>query len=320
MVKKIFAALAVCIILAAFAVPALAAEETPVSHFWCETYDNEYAAIKKYAGGDETEVVIPSEKDGLPIKIIDDRAFSYSNRNITSVTIPDSVAHIGDNAFYNCKNLVSIIIPESVTHIGNSAFDSCNSLSSIEIPDSVAYLGDNAFHNCKFLEYVKLPNGIENIYDYTFRSCSSLKSIEIPESVKYIGSYAFADCTSLKSIKISDGVEKIDDTAFRGCCSLETIEIPENVKSVGVCAFVKCDSLKVIMIPDGLNISKTEIPETAAQIKYRKTENGVEITEIIRGTDGNEVEIPKEICGMPVVSLGEDISSNAGIYEESEEI
>lgn len=320
MIKKIFAGLAVCFILAAFAVHAFAAEETSISHFWCETYDNEYVAIKKYAGGNETEVNIPSEKDGLPIKIIDDRAFSYSNRNITSVAVPDSVAHIGDNAFYNCKNLVSITIPDSVEHIGNGAFDNCNSLSSIEIPDSVAYLGDNVFHKCKSLEYVKLPNGIENIYNYTFRSCSSLKSIEIPESVKYIGSYAFADCTSLKSVKISDSVEKIDDTAFRGCCSLETIEIPENVKSVGVCAFVKCDSLKAIMIPDGLNISKAEIPETAAQIKYRKTANGVEITEMICGSGGNDAEIPKEICGMPVISFGEDISSNAGIYEESEEI
>ena len=79
-------------------------------------------------------------------------------------------------------------------------------------------------------------------------------------------------------------------------------------------------SLKYLSMPDGLDISKTEIPETAAQIKYRKTANGVEITEIIRGTDGNDVEIPKEICGIPVIYLGEDISSRAGIYEESEEI
>ena len=320
MIKKIFAVLTVCLILSALVIPVFAAEEMPVSHFWCEAYDNEYVTIIKYAGSSETEVIIPSEKDGLPIKIIDDEAFSYNSRNITSVTIPDTVTHIGDKAFYNCKNLVSITIPDSVTHIGNGAFDSCNSLSSIEIPDSAAYLGDNVFHKCKSLEYVKLPNGIENIYDCTFRSCSSLKSIEIPDSVKYIGSYAFADCTSLKSIKISDGVEKINDTAFRGCCSLETIEIPENVKSVGVCAFVKCDSLQTIIVPDGLDISKTEIPETAAQIKYRKTENGVEITEIICGSGGNDAEIPKEICGIPVIPFGEDISSRAGIYEESEEI
>lgn len=320
MLKKIFAVLTVCLLLAALAVPAFAVEETPISRFLCETYDNEYVSIKKYAGGDETEAVIPSEKDGLPIKIIEDRAFSYYNRNIKSVTIPDSIEHIGEEAFHNCKNLVSITIPNSVTHIGYGAFDNCDLLSSIEIPDSVAYLGESAFCKCKSLEYVTLPDSLENIYSYTFRSCSALKSVEIPKSVKYIGSYAFADCTALTSVKISDGLEIIDDTAFRGCCSLETIEIPESVRSVGVCAFVKCDSLKTIIVPDGLNILISEIPETAAQIKYRKTANGVEITEIISGTDGNDAEIPKEICGMPVVSFGEDISSRAGIYEESEEI
>lgn len=87
-----------------------------------------------------------------------------------------------------------------------------------------------------------------------------------------------------------------------------------------MCALAECNSLKTIIVPDGLDISKTEIPETTVQIKYRKTANGVEITEIISGTDGNSAEIPKEICGMPVVSFDEDISSRAGIYEESEEI
>lgn len=320
MIKKISAVLTVCFILAALAVPAFAEEETPISHFWCETYDNEYVSIKKYAGGYETEVVIPAEKGGLPIKIIEDRAFSYNNRNIQSVIIPEGIEHIGEKAFGNCKNMVSVTIPDSVEYIGYGAFSDCGLLRSAELPDSAAYLGESAFCYCRSLENVTLPDGLENIYGYTFRSCSALRSIEIPKSVKYIGSYAFADCTSLTSVKISNGVETIDSTAFRGCCSLETIEIPESVRAVGVCVFTKCDSLKTIIVPDGLDISKTEIPETAAQIKYRKTENGAEITEIIYGSGGNDVEIPKEICGMPVVSFGEDISSRAGIYEESEEI
>lgn len=135
-----------------------------------------------------------------------------------------------------------------------------------------------------------------------------------------IGNYAFWCCTSITELKIPDSVKQIGMCAFRNCSSIEFIEIPDSVNYIGEQAFFKCNSLTAIIIPDGLDISITEIPKTAAQIKYRKTENGVEITEIIRGIDGNDVKIPKEICGIPVVSFGEDISSRAGIYEESEEI
>ena len=79
-------------------------------------------------------------------------------------------------------------------------------------------------------------------------------------------------------------------------------------------------SLKYSSISDGLNISKTEILEMAAQIKYRKTANGAEITEMILESDGNGVEMLKEICKNPAIPFGNDISINAGIYEESEEI
>ncbi|MDE6132166.1 MAG: leucine-rich repeat domain-containing protein, partial [Oscillospiraceae bacterium] len=62
------------------------------------------------------------------------------------------------------------------------------------------------------------------------------------------------------------------------------VTIPDSVEYFGENIFSECSSLKTIIIPDGLDISKTEIPETAAQIKYRKTANGAEIKEIISGS------------------------------------
>jgi len=73
--------------------------------------------ITGYTG---TMMVIPERINGLPVVAIGDGAFFYNQ--LTSVSIPDSVTHIGMIAFaYN--QLTSVSIPNSVIDIGGGAFD-----------------------------------------------------------------------------------------------------------------------------------------------------------------------------------------------------
>lgn len=104
----------------------------------------DYSKLIGY-GGENKDVVIPPTKNGVALKTIASSAFS--DANINSVVIPDTVTEIGSSAFYN-NNLKSIVFPSGLLKIGNSAFRD-NYLSEINIPSSVTSIGNGAFtDNC----------------------------------------------------------------------------------------------------------------------------------------------------------------------------
>ena len=123
---------------------AKAAKPTPVNEFSRElTEDGSGVKILKY-NGSAKNVVIPSEIEGLPVKIIDRSAFRY-NETMKSVTIPDSVEEIGGGAFRACTALERVTLGNSVQIIdsiyfddsASGAFQGCTALQSLTIPDSL---------------------------------------------------------------------------------------------------------------------------------------------------------------------------------------
>ena len=183
----------------------------------------------------------------------------------SSITIPDSVISIGDEAFTYCINLAEINVG-----IENANYSSENGIlfnkdkteivcypagkrdvSSYSIPDSVTIIGDGAF---KFtsLTSITIPDGVTSIGRYAFEDCRPLTSITIPDSVTNIGSSAFRNCTSLESVTIGDGVTSIEDETFWNCQSLASVTIGSSVTSIGDEAFFNCTSLTSIIIPDSV--------------------------------------------------------------------
>ena len=65
---------------------------------------------------------------------------------------------IADCAFRDCYKLASITIPDSVTHIGVRAFDSCSSLESVTIGNGVTFIDFFAFSGCTSLTSVTFKN------------------------------------------------------------------------------------------------------------------------------------------------------------------
>ena len=178
--------------------------------------------------------------------------FASSLYSLTSVTIPNSVTSIGENAFSYCNSLTSVTIPNSVTSIGESAFSQCSSLTSIDIPNSVTSIGGAAFAGCRSLISVTIGNSVTSIEDGTFADCSSLTSVTIPNSVTSIGEDAFAFCSSLISVAFGESIISIGRVAFSCCSSLTSITIPNSVTYIGEGAFGGCSSLTSITFGESL--------------------------------------------------------------------
>lgn len=133
------------------------------------TPDNTAVIVKKY-NGTAADVTIPSHYKGKPVTMIDHAAFHDSA--VTSVTIPDSVTSIPDDAFAFCSQLTNISIPNSVTYIGFSAFSSCTSLKSITLPSSLSTIGNSAFAGCPSSMTVTYP-GSKKQWDAIFKGSNN---------------------------------------------------------------------------------------------------------------------------------------------------
>lgn len=100
-----------------------------------------------------TSCVIPSEYNGIPVKII--RGFGFNDcTQLSSITIPESITTIGNWAFQSCSSLTSITLPNGVSEIFAEAFGSCSNLESIYLPRSLKTIGRNIFPYCPKLKNI----------------------------------------------------------------------------------------------------------------------------------------------------------------------
>ena len=249
------------------------------------TITNGTVTITKYTGAGGS-VTIPDTITGLPVTAIGDHAFDVDT-NLTSVTIPNSVASIGEFVFDRCISLTNVIIGNNVGSIENYAFAGCASLSSVTIPNSVTSIREGAFSGCTSLGTFNIPNSVTNIGFQALSWCDSLTNVTIPSSVTSIGDNAFGECYNLTTISVEtnnpayssvggvlfdrsqtmiieypgnlatsyaipNGVTTIGDLAFFACTSLSSLTIPNSVTYIGSFAFNFCTGLTDITIPDGV--------------------------------------------------------------------
>ena len=139
------------------------------------TFTNSSGTITAYTGT-KKDVVIPDKINGIPVKIIGEKAFYV--KSLTSVSIPSSVTSIGVSSFSGNK-LTSVTIPNSVTSLGMFAFLG-NDLNSLTLSESLKYLYNGAFYGNELTTLV-LPKSLLTI-DVDVFTGNPLTSASVPTS------------------------------------------------------------------------------------------------------------------------------------------
>ena len=91
------------------------------------------------------------------------RSCNFNGTDIESVTIPDSVEHIGMITFRDCKKLREVKLSKNLKSIAGGAFNGCSALEKIDIPDKVESIGPFAFGGCSNLAEIDVPDSLYNV-------------------------------------------------------------------------------------------------------------------------------------------------------------
>ena len=288
--------------------------------------DGIYYIVSSVGTAFDSEIVIPSEYKGLPVKTIADSAFSGCDF-ITTVYIPDSITSIGNYAFYSCYSLTKIALPDNVTYIGDNAFNGCDSLRGITIPDSVKKIGIGAFNNCKKLQNITVSEnnivyasvgGIlynKGLTEIIMVPGGITGSVTVPDSVTDIRFAAFEGCFSIESITLpfvgatKDGTENTHFGYIFGASSYSNnySYVPDSLKTVIITggssideyAFYNCSSLVSVTIPD----SVTSIGNYAFAFCYSLTSINIPygVTSIKRSTFSS--------CALTDITIPDSVTS-----------
>ena len=237
---------------------------------------------------------------------IGEDAFAYTN--LTSIVIPDTVTEIGNWAFNDCKQLSSVSLSSKLTELGRSVFSNCTCLTSIRIPDTVTGIGDYVFSDCTALKDITWSKALETIESYAFQNCSALTDVTIPDSVKSIGYGVFSDCSALSAVTLPDGVKELGGQLFNNCDALTTVTIPDSVTSIGEQVFYDCDALTTVKLGSGL----TEIP--ASTFEHCDVLESLRIPRRVTTIGNNAFKDCVKLTSITIPRSVTKISSNAFSY------
>lgn len=201
-------------------------------------------------------IEIPTSLDGHPVRSIAAGAFKHAHRTV-EIFCPETLRHIGQDAFQGCALLSRLHLNEGLLDIGDHAFSLCFNLKRLDLPASLRSLGTNLTGASAGLQQgnkldIRVPAASEHLrlgddgilyqrLEDGFRlvdaSRCQLASPELRADTREVGARAFAGNVRLETVVLPEGVRSIGERAFLCCENLVSIELPATLRAIGDLAF-----------------------------------------------------------------------------------
>lgn len=314
-------------------------------NFEYEILNNQTVKLTKYIGK-ENVVYIPSMIDDKKVSQLGE-LFEWGNK-IIKVIIEDGIECIPTETFFNAEDLLSITLPQSLKEIEDEAFG--NSLKLYEIYnlsklnikkglDNYGYIASSAkdiyksldqvskivINDKKFIIYngqkqillgylgnkknIKIPDNIDIISNFAFATLD-IHSVILNSKLKKIEKWAFAWCEKLEYILFPQGLITIESLAFKECISLEYIKLPSSIKSISD-AFHQCKNIKFF------DLSSTRIKELESSLFGLESLEYFYIPKSIKNISNGEFSTCKQLKHIEVDKNNENfISIDGNIYSK----
>ena len=217
--------------------------------------DGTYYTLTGSGTATDTEIYIPAEYEGKPVKEIGASAFE-DNEKITYVVVPKGVERILSRAFYSCLALERVTLPDSVKSLGEYAFYN-SGIKNIAIP-AISEMGKGAFQGCAALTSVTFGEDctLTELPYCAFYNCTALKTVELPASVTALGEYALG-YTAIESIDLTY-VKTFGYASLYNNAALKNLHIPA-ASALDTHIAYNCTALENVTFGEGCTF--TELPK-----------------------------------------------------------
>ena len=143
----------------------------------------------------------------------------YNSKNVKNLILPNTLATIGEEMFYQSK-LKTVVIPANVTTIGGSAFKNCSSLATVtfEQGSQLKTIAGGYYFYVSYRNYYGAFCQLKNLMTVDMSACTQVETI---------GEYAFYEDSKLRLFKIgTETPPTCGISAFYGINLYSVLKVP----------------------------------------------------------------------------------------------
>ena len=189
-----------------------------------------------------------------------------------TITIPDTVSTIAEEAFSKNPALTSFHVGASLNSLGDYALGENDNLATLSVsPANASFVVDDGalYHN---------DLSVRTLVRYA--PASSASEATVAAGTTAVGAGAFENATALRRVVLPEGLTTISDEAFDGCANLVDMVMPASVEVVRGLTGTGLDTIELGAQVRDLSLT----PRGARSVRHLIVRGGVDGTFYSEGT------------------------------------